>query len=1284
MPARNLSSYPPCRASFRLQLKFSMQLAYRRGMTKPDDLLVPILLGNSPSIDQIANENADLIADLRRLEPTKTAATFAGLLTLPELQANCLRIEALVHLAAAYCEGRSAPTRGFVMRSFERVGEGYCGRMEDPAEDVFLALVNTPRGNFRIFEGIREGNGFCLQRILNVVETMPDTPACNRIRSSIDCLLKLSEAVAARAGLPENSLGGELPLHTLPRAIADRLPRARNLIHLGEHDLAQWQIPTALLADFAFVYEDRAALRGQSLGHTDLERRPILLRGQSALLLLPTAVGSAITRFVIERVLANDMGKAFERALAKDFAQLFRETPIVGHTFGVPIRWQGIDGGLIGGGLAEVDAGRFLDLIFFVDGLDGFLQRGLSGVNAAPDALASAVTQHIERASAHASGQPGFRDGMSLFVSCGFGRELHLELKEDLPTNWRFESIAAHDLVTLSWLSEFSPLSLWRLLDSREAIEREGTMLSNINGLLNLVAWSRRLDGHLLPHGKLPDEFSPGVPNIVVLGQNAVRDLRHSVMSQWNPRRILDSDKRWLKVRKLVESEFEEDNAAPLYASEDDVRNGRLRGVYLASKRCWWMEIEVPPQAPRDSVYEYWRMLCTWLERSAPVLEDAYDKLPLGPISFYVSFADITGTTSVMPKPKDANELRSLFHVSADRDRPLIKISVRDGFSDGLAQADNVAERAVVEALVAGAAEAGGELADTDKGALLVSRICPNSDARYMHRIRAHSFRDFVRPEISPKAQFIDSLDDGLLRIGLGWRGRSRDAGSELSGLLECTSYLNSVVRVILDDLCVELRHLDRDSFVRAALHNHEAAACDSDHWKRTTRANLALHDDKDAAIETIVRRHTRLNGSSMSSRILLEAAICECPLEGGSVPGQLDLSRAMARVMQVYHLGGWSDAIRWGAMKPIIKITPLGDVHADQSFIDTIYEQFGRATAGTEVQLASDSYFKLFAAEDKNSSLADVFGAEFLDAWIAEFGASLEGVRTFVEQVEEAGLHPPRFILDLPRSVLIDMLARAAGVATENVAATLETMTLAPRPQWRAVSGEFRDKDWYPWRFRRRLSVLRRPFLQIDHGVDPTIVFAPGLVRDAFFLTIRSFFKGEIPATQARSAEMGTWIGRANNIERTAFNSEVATRMEQYGWLVSKEIRLTHILGRSLARDYGDIDVLAWRPESGRVLVMECKDLQFHKTLGEVAEQLADFRGEIQSNGKPDHLKRHLERLEVLTANADAVSRTLRLRVPLQMEGHLVFKNLVPMRFAWNHMASRVRLSLFSELDRL
>src|SRR5208283_176314 len=110
-----------------------------------------------------------LISELKTMDPARTAATFAGLLTFPELQANCFRIEVLVHLAIACCDGRSGPTTSFLRRSFEQLGNGFCGKIEDPAEDIFVSLVNTPNGNFRIFEGIREGTGFYLQRILNVV-----------------------------------------------------------------------------------------------------------------------------------------------------------------------------------------------------------------------------------------------------------------------------------------------------------------------------------------------------------------------------------------------------------------------------------------------------------------------------------------------------------------------------------------------------------------------------------------------------------------------------------------------------------------------------------------------------------------------------------------------------------------------------------------------------------------------------------------------------------------------------------------------------------------------------------------------------------------------------------------------------------------------------------------------------------------------------------------------------------------------------------------------------------
>jgi hypothetical protein len=147
-----------------------------------DDLLVAMAqmpFGGHNTIEQVATAHHRVLAELRKMEAIKTTATFAGLLTTPELQANCFRIETLIHLCAAYCDGRGTPMQGFIRRSFKSLGDGYCGIMEDPAEDVFATLVNTPAGNFRIFEGIREGTGFCLQRILNVVEDNPGRQMSN-------------------------------------------------------------------------------------------------------------------------------------------------------------------------------------------------------------------------------------------------------------------------------------------------------------------------------------------------------------------------------------------------------------------------------------------------------------------------------------------------------------------------------------------------------------------------------------------------------------------------------------------------------------------------------------------------------------------------------------------------------------------------------------------------------------------------------------------------------------------------------------------------------------------------------------------------------------------------------------------------------------------------------------------------------------------------------------------------------------------------------------------------
>ena len=72
------------------------------------------------------------------------------------LQSNCSRLEALVHLALAVGSGSTLRTQKEFADCFNCLGDGVCGRLEDPAEDVLVSLVTTSRGHFRVLEGIWE------------------------------------------------------------------------------------------------------------------------------------------------------------------------------------------------------------------------------------------------------------------------------------------------------------------------------------------------------------------------------------------------------------------------------------------------------------------------------------------------------------------------------------------------------------------------------------------------------------------------------------------------------------------------------------------------------------------------------------------------------------------------------------------------------------------------------------------------------------------------------------------------------------------------------------------------------------------------------------------------------------------------------------------------------------------------------------------------------------------------------------------------------------------------
>ncbi|WP_081666287.1 NERD domain-containing protein [Pseudogulbenkiania ferrooxidans] len=1232
---------------------------------------------STPKISRIAEEIPALVETLKKLHPVKTAATFAGLLANKGLQSNCFRLEALVHLAIAYCEGDQTPMAQFTSHAFKAVGQGACGRLEDPAEDVFTGSIYSARGNYRILEGVWESAAFFLQRFVNIVDRLPDTGGLDHLKESVHALLRLSDLLCERAALNRNDLGNPIPEATLPSSITKKLADARQIVRFSKDELFSAGIKIRDLSPFIFDPRNRRTMLEQVISHTDLERRPISTEGDHLVVLLPTAISIAIRRFLIEVLGTGKNREIILRALAKEYSKTLSETPLLGSTQSGPVSLIRTDAGVLASVLWEVDVGRFLSMIFFMDDLDGFENEGFSGGYRGLPGLGDAIEKHIDSCIEKAHQSPLFREGILLLVGCGIGRGISIPLRIENRLGWKIDSISAPDLYTLSWTPQMRPLNLWRLYSAEEKLNDLGIGLQNANGLLNLVAWSRSLEGHLVPHAQIPTEMAND-GGLLIVTQNALLDLRHEVATSWGLHVEQDIDGFWRLVRREGQSYFEEDEKFPIYATVDGGPNHYPLGACITQQRTWWFELIVSADRPCSHWYERWTMLATWMRRAAPVLDLRFPNLPAGALLWRCKFDYVLEPHRFDRQEGTAEDALSAIKMTCNVSDRIVTLEISDRFDLAIFNSENVAESALVSALVWGIAEMAGMDVHIEDVTPIINEIVADPQARQSHRFVANKFRDFIDALAKTKPITINHHDDAELKLGLGWRIRPPEMGAEILGKEPCTAFLNGLVTSLEEEICSEIRKYNRQGFIEVILLNSEVASREREYWHKTSAAMLALRNDKQAALETMANHEFELNGVLQASRILIEMAICESPLEEGLIPGQLDISRLMARASALFHFGGWSDAIRWDVMEPQLVIQPLGDVYVSQDFINDIAERFAHASSAVRFRYAAENYAENLEERPWVTETTDDMDGLFLSAWAEEFGVSLHDFRCFVDRIEEMGIHEDQPLLCLPRSRLV-----AALEDSEAGYAVVRALTLEPRLSWRSIPDGFDVKDRQPWRLRRLLSAVRKPLLQINNDSDPLIVVAPGMLRESFGYIVDNYYQGNFPDRQLGPA-MRRFSGHGRLKRGMEFNTAVADRLKQLGWEVACEIELTKILGRNLGKDWGDIDVLAWHPTAKRILIIECKNVQFRKTYGEIAEQLSDFRGEIRSNGKPDMLRKHLDRVLLAREHIATVRKYVSIPDVLSIESHLVFKNPVPMQYAAHNIGNQVCVSTFDDLDQI
>lgn len=1215
-------------------------------------------MGSLVSIGPIGAKLPHLTRALAHHCPVKTAAAFGGLLLQTRLQSNCLRLEVLVHLCLSFGKGIRAPIQSLLTLGFTSVGTLY-GYLEDPREDVFVGNIHSKRGNYRVLEGIWEGAAFYLQRIVNMVDSLPEEGHFKDVTDAVHALLKISDIVCERASLTRNNIGPDGRNHVLPKSLGEGSNRLRNLVAISTEDLASYGLEVGSLGPFIFDPRTRRSLLEQAISNTALEAAPLVIKDGVLNLLLPTAVSVAIRRFVVRALGEQGNRDVFLHQLGREYSELFSTSPFFGEP-GPRLPFVHRSSGSLCAIGQEIDNGRYLTMVFFLDDLVGFEADGFGGVFLGSPDMKTEIRKVVQSMQEDCERQDGFKEGMAFVVGCGIGRGVVLEGFHQPRARWAWEFLSARDLLALAHQDEIQVLDLLRVFRMESSLRQSGVMLQNMNGLLNLFAWAHSLDGHLVPHAEIPREFSVGEAQLLMpITQNGLGDLRHELALKVDEHVQQFVDGAWKLVRREGRSHFEEDASRPLYVYVAQGHEKRLLGVRVTKVRCWWYEAIEKAGSEDRLTYERWSMMGVWIARVVDTIDALFGaEIGSGPLFWRCVFEGEPSTPSVDEFGRH-EDLAGAFAVNVNLETRTIELQVGPGFDRAIYHPQNIAEVGLVRAFLSGVSSLTGvSLAGLE--AALADKLS-DVNARHCHVFFATSYRDYFRDALSRSPLTISRFDDALLKLGLGWRVRNPKDGGKIVSKQDCLSFLRALVDQLQGELANHLKLFDREALLNALLINYESASHSRDRWHKTAAAVLALREDKAAAMDLMSRHEFKLSGTLQSTRNLIEMVLCESPPGEGSMPGELDLTLMLATSAQIFHLSGWSDLIHWDLLEPELMIRPLGDVHAHHDFIDTVMEPFGKISSEYRYASSIKRYAKslgsvTFLADSRDSGVSSVF----LDAWQEEFCVPFDVYRRFVDALENHGIEHRQMLFILSRSALAG-LADTPDVGLHIV----KSLELTPRPLWRVPPEGYAWKDIAPSRYRRRLGLLRRPLIQIEIGDDPRYLVNPALVREGFGTMVGNYYEGAY-ADDHLGPAMLKYAGAARARDGAEFNERVASRMEELGWRVEREIKLTKVLRKGFDRDYGDIDVLAWKAESGRVLIMECKDLQFRKTYGEIAEQLSDYRGWASADGrKRDSLRKHLDRMALLREHLVELVRFLGLGSMVKLESHLVFSHPVPMMFS-------------------
>lgn len=582
----------------------------------------------------------------------------------------------------------------------------------------------------------------------------------------------------------------------------------------------------------------------------------------------------------------------------------------------------------------------------------------------------------------------------------------------------------------------------------------------------------------------------------------------------------------------------------------------------------------------------------------------------------------------------------------ADRERGVIVVRFRRAIEDALATVDNAGERLFMREILL----AIRRLTDHDVARALRDHALANTiDTFAPLGLKKKVF--FLNagnvPQLDgrglPQPRPVQEVDKNLLLDPIGDHFRhDQDFAVGPIDPARVPAVINEIVSFCFQQFTEMVASLSPEGLLEWIVLRHESNVSGATRAKLLMATRVACFGQSPEFLKEVSDGLAEQSEAAVAGRFLIEYVAARPPK--GLRPMSLGVYDALlARAAIITTYGMLNDIVHFEIARVDVDMLGAGRLGFRPDQYRAAMQDYRMRFAAAQATQAADRFRRHW---HQPAPANDEWRQEVEAATQAEFGFPLSKLVELLFFAIEKGLQNPP-IVRMRYEDAVAAFATNDRWDRQQVEAALKIFLYRPRANYLKPGNGYRGEDVYPWRYGRRLSYLRRPFL-VEELNGTWLVWGHRHMKEAHLYLLQTCFGGRMQAT---SDAMKALVSRHANREGEAFNDEVADRLAEKPALVVHR-RLKKIgTGKASVQPPGDIDVLVIDEERGRIYVLECKNLAFARTPFELAAELRTL-----TETTPQHrsmIEKHQRRVKWLKANLDVVLAWAELDPAKQWEVH-------------------------------